>query len=376
MDGPLAHVRVLELANKGPVAQCCSMLGDLGADVLRVDRVRSGEGNDSERDWRRGRRSVLIDLRSESGRAAVRRMAKVADVMVEGFRPGTAEQMGLDAEACMRENPRLVVGRMSGWGRSGDMAAMAGHDINFIGASGALHAIGRRNEAPAIPLNLLGDGAGGLLLAFGIAAALVEREASGRGQVVDASMVDAASALMIRIYAGYANGSWSDERGTNYIDSGAPFYDVYETSDGAYVAVGAIEAKFFARLLAGLNISRESFGDQWDRERWELQREMLTAAFRQRSRDEWCDIFATIDACVSPVLALNEAAQHPLNASRRAFVRANGGWTPGAVPEFGRSGVKVRYMQAAPGQHTNEALADWGFSQSDIAALRASGAAR
>ncbi len=380
--GPLSGSRILELAGKGPIAQCASLLGDLGADVIRLDRIPPGTLTGSEHhsqhtaeqpDWRRGRRSVAVDLKTDAGRDLALALTEEADALIEGYRPGVAERLGLGPADCLQRNPRLVFGRVTGWGQAGPRAAAVGHDINYLAASGALAAIGRAGAPPSIPLNLVGDGAGGLMLAVGVLSAVLQARDSGRGQVVDVSMLDTASNLMSRVYAGYAAGSWNLARGSNYIDSGAPFYDVYRCADDRYVAVGAIEAEYFAALLDGLGIDPDAFGGQWDRALWPGQAARLTEVFAARSRDEWCAVFAAVNACVSPVLTLDEAPNHEINAERDSFVKLDGQWMPSVTPRFSGTAGTIRYIRVPPGAHTREALLDWQVSPAEIDTLLASG---
>jgi alpha-methylacyl-CoA racemase len=323
----------------------------------------------------RGRRSVAVDLKHPEGVTTVLRLAEAADVLVEGFRPGVAERLGIGPEACWQGNSRLVYGRMTGWGQEGPLAQTAGHDIDYIARAGALHPVGRAGEAPVPPLNMVGDfGGGAMFLAFGIAAALVERASSGLGQVVDAAMVDGAAVLTTMFHGMRAQGLWTTDRGANVLDTGAPFYDVYETADGEHVAVGALEPQFYAELLAGLGLDAGDLPAQYDRSGWPLLRERFAAAFRTRTRDEWAAAFAGTDACVAPVLSLAEAPVDPHNRARGTFVDIAGITQPQAAPRFSRTPSAVVGPPAVPGAHTDEALADWGFSAREISALRASGA--
>lgn len=380
--GPLEGVRVVELAGIGPGPFCAMVLADMGAEVLRVDRpdrVRPGRPERPPLDLLgRGRRSAAIDLKHPEGAAALLRLVERADVLVEGFRPGVMERLGLGPDVCLERNPRLVYGRMTGWGQEGPLAHAAGHDINYIALAGALHAIGRRGEPPVPPLNLVGDfGGGGLLLAFGIVCALYERERSGRGQVVDAAMVDGAALLMTMFFGMRAAGFWSDERGTNLLDTGAHFYEVYETADGRYVALGPIEPQFYRELLEKLGLADDpAFAAQMDRSRWPELKERLAAIFRTRTREEWCALLEGTDACFAPVLSLEEAPRHPHNVARGTFVEFEGVVQPAPAPRFGRTRPELRRPPAHPGEHTEEALRDWGFAPEEIEKLRAAGAIR
>jgi alpha-methylacyl-CoA racemase len=377
--GPLAGLRVLELEAIGPGPFCGMLLADLGADVLLVDRTEN-PGLGLERARRtdallRGRRSVTLDLKTPGGVAAALALAERADVLIEGFRPGVMERLGLGPEAVFARNPRLVYGRMTGWGQTGPLAPRAGHDIDYIARSGVLHAIGRAGEAPVPPLNLVGDfGGGGLLLAFGLLAALHEARTSGRGQVVDAAMVDGAS-LLATMFAGFrAHGSWSEARGTNVLDTGAPWYDVYATSDGGHVAVGAIEPKFYAELLAVLGLAEALAGvGQHDRARWPLLRERFAAAFASRTRAEWERAFEGSDACVAPVLSFSEAERDAHALARGAHVAVDGVVQPAPAPRFARTPGRVRGGSPERGEGGRAALADWGFDADAIDALERGG---
>ena len=325
--GPLSGVRVIEIASLAPAPFGCMILADLGADVLRVDRAeRCGPQAQAPLDpLSRGRRSIGLNLKDPAAIDLLLRLTDEADVLVEGFRPGVAERLGFGPQACAERNPRLIFGRMTGWGQDGPLALTAGHDIDYIAISGALSMVGRAGESPVPPVNLLGDfGGGGMLLALGILAALVERASSGLGQVVDAAMVDGSALLTSFVYGLRAAGSWQDARGVNLLDGGAPFYDTYATADGEYMAVGALEPQFYAALLAGLGLADAGLPGQHDRDGWPELRQRFTATFATRSRADWEHVFAGTDACVSPVLSLAEAPAHPHARSREAFVDVNG----------------------------------------------------
>jgi alpha-methylacyl-CoA racemase len=373
--GPLDGVRVVELAGIGPGPFCAMLLADMGAEVLRVERPASGAGM-----WpplmTRGRRSVAVDLKHPDGPEVVRRLAGTADVLLEGFRPGVAERLGLGPDACLARNPRLVYGRMTGWGQEGPLRHRAGHDINYLALAGALHPLGRRGEAPLPPLNLLGDfGGGGMLLAFGVACALLEAGRSGRGQVVDAAILDGSALLTTMVHELAGLGLWRWERGVNLLDGGAPFYGVYETADGGHVAVGALEPEFYRELLALLGLDGEQdLPAQLDRERWPELRERIAAAIRGRSRDEWAALADGRDACLTPVLSPAEAPQHPHNRERGVFAATADGPRPAPAPRFGRTPPGPPGPVPTPGGDTDGALPDWGFSHDEVAALRRSGA--
>jgi alpha-methylacyl-CoA racemase len=377
--GPLEGVKVVEIAGIGPGPFCAMMLSDMGAECLRVDRAERVNKPVSDRPnldlMGRGRRSVGIDLKRPEGVEAVLRLASEADVLIEGFRPGVAERLGIGPDVCLDRNPRLVYGRMTGWGQDGPLKHAAGHDINYIALAGALHGIGRTGDRPVPPLNLVGDfGGGGMLLAFGVVCALVERSGSGKGQVVDAAMVDGAAVLMTLMHGLRHLGLWTDERGENLLDTGAHFYEVYETSDGGYISVGAIEPQFYAELLQRLGLESEELPPQMDRARWPELKERFVKIFKSRTRDEWCELLEGTDICFGPVLSIREAYEHPHNKARGTFVEIAGIVQPGPAPRFGRTSPTIQGPPASPGEHTDEALADWGFPPEELAKLREVGA--
>lgn len=377
--GPLAGLTVLEVGGVGPGPFCAMLMADMGAEVIRIDRKHASESGlpvDRRFDVMfRGRRSLALDLKKPEAVEVIKRMASKSDVLIEGFRPGVMERLGLGPEVCLALNPRLVYGRMTGWGQTGPMAKEVGHDINYIALSGALHAMGRKGGSPEIPLNLVGDfGGGSMYLAFGIVCALLEARSSGRGQVVDAGMVDGATSLMSMVYGLFAAGYWKDERGVNRLDSGAPWYDVYETKDGLYVAVGCTEASFFRNTLRVIGLSEEEYGAQHDVTGWPQMKAAFAAAFRTRTRDEWCAAFEGIDACFSPVLSLAEAPHHPQQVARGNFVECAGVVQPAPAPRFSRSQPAVQGPPPQVGEHTQEVLADWGFSADEVASLERVGA--
>lgn len=379
MAGPLCGIRIVEIAGIGPGPFCAMMLADLGADVLRVDRAERArlprpDGPNLDL-LNRGRRSVAVDLKSPAGVEVVLRLVEKADALIEGFRPGVMERLGLGPDVCLARNPKLVFGRMTGWGQDGPLAKAAGHDLNYIALTGALHAIGRADSPPPPPLNLVGDfGGGGLMLAYGILAALLERVRSGKGQVVDAAMVDGAAALMAIIFGAHASGWWRDERAANMLDGGAHFYDCYETKDGKYVSIGSIEPQFYAQLLELTGLKGEALPHQMDRSGWPKLKERLTAIFKTRTRDEWCEVMEGTDVCFAPVLSLAEAPEHPHIKARNTFVEVEGVRQPGPAPRFSRTPGVIERPPAHAGEHTDEALVDWGFPSGDIAQLRKSGA--
>jgi alpha-methylacyl-CoA racemase len=354
------------------------MLADMGADVLLVDRPQDpGLGLRRER-WNdlmlRGRRSVTLDLKRRDAVAAVLALAEKADAIIEGYRPGVMERLGLGPDALLARNPKLVYGRMTGWGQDGPLAARAGHDINYIALSGALHAIGPAGGAPVPPLNLVGDfGGGGMLLGFGIACALFEAQRTGQGQVVDAAMLEGASLLTTMFWGMQAAQRWSDTRGDNVLDSGAPWYGTYETSDQQYIAIGAIEPKFYAELLQRLDLAEQRLPVQHDRAGWPVLRARFAAAFATKTRDEWCRVFEGSDACFAPVLTFTEAARHPHSVARSGHVAVGNVTQPAPAPRFSRTPGGVCRVPPERGALGREALADWGFADAGIARLAASG---
>ncbi len=376
--GPLTGIRVLEFEAIGPGPFCGMMLADMGADVLLVDRPEdAGLGLGRER-WSdvmlRGRRSVTLDLKSKNGVEAALWLASRADALIEGFRPGVMERLGLGPDALTARNPKLVYGRMTGWGQDGPLAPRAGHDINYIALTGILHAIGRAGSAPVPPLNLIGDfGGGGMLLAFGIACALVEARRSGKGQVVDAAMVDGASLLSTMFWGMLAAKRWSEVRGENVLDSGAPWYDVYETKDAKFVAIGAIEPKFYAEMLERLGVAGESLPAQYERRRWPELRQRFAQVFRSKTRAEWSSVFEGSDACFAPVLSFSEARAHAHNANRNTFVDSGRVTQPAPAPRFSRTPGAIRSEPPERGGRGSEALADWGFSAEEIERLASLG---
>jgi alpha-methylacyl-CoA racemase len=373
--GPLAGLRVLEFEAIGPGPFCGMLLADMGADVLLVDRPAAAElGVERERSkdlLMRGKRSVTLDLKSPGGVEAALRLMTRADALIEGFRPGVMERLGLGPDAAFARNARLVYGRMTGWGQDGPLAPRAGHDINYIALAGVLNAIGRAGEPPVPPLNLVGDfGGGGMLLGFGIVCALLEAQRSGRGQVVDAAMIDGAS-LLATMFAGLiAEGRWKEQRDANILDGGAPWYDAYETRDGKYVAIGAIESRFYEELLARLGLAGQGLPAQHDRARWPELRARFAAAFRSRTREEWCKVFEGSDACFAPVLSFGEARRHPHNRARAGFVSLGGIEQPAPAPRFSRTQVGVSRTPPARGAGGLAALGAWGFGEKDIAELQ------
>jgi len=376
MPGPLAGIKVLEFEAIGPGPFAGMLLADMGADVLLVDRPASADLGLKRERWMdvmlRGRRSVTLDLKSKEGAAIALELVARADALIEGFRPGVMERLGLGPEACLKANPKLIYGRMTGWGQDGPLAPRAGHDINYIALAGVLHAFGRKGQAPVPPLNLVGDfGGGGMLLGFGIACALLHAHKTGQGQVVDAAMVDGA-ALLAAMFSGFlAAGRWTEERGANILDTGAPWYDCYETKDGKYVAVGAIEAKFYEELLQRLQLS--GLPPQNDRARWPEMREAFAWTFKQRTRDEWVKVFEGSDACFAPVLSFSEARRHPHNLARHGTISVARLEQPAPAPRFSATAAEVSRVPPERGTLGRAALKDWGFAGPDIERLKQAG---
>jgi alpha-methylacyl-CoA racemase len=374
--GPLDGHRVIELAGIGPAPFAAMVLADLGADVLRIDRVSSLNLPAGRTDvLLRNRRSVAIDLKNPAGRDTLLRLAAHADALIEGWRPGVAERLGIGPEDCMARNRRLVYGRMTGWGQEGPLAQTAGHDIDYIALSGVLHAMGRAGGPPLPPINLVGDfGGGGMLLAVGILAGLLSAGRTGEGQVVDAAMIDGSALLMSMCHGLMAAGMWTDVRGANLLDTGAPFYDVYETADGRHVAVGALETQFYADLLRLLGLEDAGLPAQVDVSGWPQIRAAFAATFATRTRDEWARVFEGSDASVAPVLTTAEAAAHPHNAERGTLVEAGGVLQTAPAPRFSGTPTTLRRPPALPGEHTREALVDWGLAGAEVDALLQAGA--
>jgi alpha-methylacyl-CoA racemase len=365
--GPLSGLKVVELAGIGPGPFAAMLLADLGADVVRVDRAGAGSpllGDPRFELLNRGKRSVVADLKTPPGRDLVLRLIGRADALIEGLRPGVAERLGVGPGAALARNPRLVYGRMTGWGQDGPLADAAGHDITYLAITGALHAIGRADGPPQVPLNLLGDfGGGSLYLVVGLLAALREADRTGRGQVVDAAITDGAAHLTTLFHGLAAGGRWRDERGVNLLDTGAPFYDVYSAADGRHLAVGALEPQFYAEFVRLLEPG-EDLPDQYDRAGWPELRARFAAAFARRTQREWTEVFAGSDACVAPVLSLAEAAAHPHLAARGTFEERDGVVQPAAAPRFSATPAGPVGAPAVPGEHTAEVLADWGLTGS------------
>jgi alpha-methylacyl-CoA racemase len=373
MAGPLAGARVLELVGLGPGPFCGMVLADLGAQVLCVDRADAARALDRSRPatnaMHRSKQAIGLDLKAPDGVQTFLRLVEQADALVDVFRPGVAERLGIGPDECLARNPRLIYGRLTGWGQDGPLAPAAGHDIDYIALSGALEMLGRADQPPTPPINVLGDFAGGgMLLAMGIIAALFERERSSKGQVVDAAMVDGAAQMLTPFYAARASGFWGP-RGTNHLDTGAPFYEVYECADGEWIAVGAIEPQFYAALLDVLGLGTAELPGQWDREQWPELKERFADVVRTKARDEWCALAEGRDACIAPVLSPADAARHPHNLARRTFLELRGVPQPAPAPRFSRTSLPEPVPPVHPGESTTDALSDWGFSADDVAKL-------
>ena len=380
-SGPLNGIRIVEIAGIGPGPFAAMMLADMGAEVIRVDRAQSVRGpapGDAHWDvMLRGRRNVAIDLKNERGVATLLRLIERSDALIEGFRPGVMERLGVGPDVCLARNPRLVYGRMTGWGQDGPLASTAGHDINYIALAGSLAHFARRGEAPVPPLNMVGDfGGGGLMLAFGMVCALLESRTSGKGQIVDAAMVDGAAALMTMFWAFKNIGMFDEDApGTNLLDTGAHFYDTYECRDGKFLAVGAIEPQFYALFLQLTGLDRDpEMAVQMDRTKWPALKVKVAARIKEKTRDEWAEIFLGTDACVAPVLTMSEATQYPHNRERGTFIEVDGVVQPAPVPRFSRSMPDTPMRPAHPGEHTREILLSLGLDSSEIEELIALGA--
>jgi len=378
MPGPLHGIKIIELVGIGPCPFAAMMLADMGAEVIRIDRKPTpGAANPfpslgTKYDvMARGRRSLALDLKNAASREVVLTLLEQADILLEGFRPGVMERLGLGPDTCLARNPTLVYGRITGWGQAGPLSQAAGHDLNYLALSGMLHAMGRADAPPSPPLNLVGDfGGGAMMLAFGVVCAALEARNSGKGQVVDAAMTDGSALLGAMLYGLRAHGSWRDTRGANMLDGGAPFYDTYACRDGKFLAVGAIEPQFYAQLLALSGATDPDFARQWRQEGWPELKAKFATLFATRTRDEWCTLLEGTDACVSPVLDMAEAPAHPHNRARGAFVEIDGVVQPAPAPRFSRTAPEAGAAPATPGQHSEAILADWGWSADAIEKLK------
>jgi alpha-methylacyl-CoA racemase len=372
MAGPLAGLRIIEMAGIGPGPFAGMMLADHGAEVIRIDRPRGMP----EPVLGRSRKSIVVDVKSPEGVEVIRRLAGGADGLLEGLRPGVMERLGLGPDLLLADNPRLVYGRMTGWGQFGPYAQSAGHDINYIALAGALHAYGRAGEKPTPPINMVGDfGGGGMMLAFGMVAAMLSAAKTGKGQVIDAAMTDGSAVLMAMIWGFLGSGAWRDERGVNLLDTGAHFYDTYECADARFVSIGSIEPQFYAELRARAGLADDpEFDAQMNPAQWPRLKEKLTIMFKTRTRDEWCAIMEMTDVCFAPVLSMSEAPSHPHNAARATFVDVGGMTHPAPAPRYSVTVNDVPLRSPRPGADTDELLAAAGYAPADVARLREAGA--
>ncbi|MBU4317069.1 MAG: CoA transferase [Proteobacteria bacterium] len=367
--GPLKGIKIIEIAGIGPGPFCAMMLADMGADIIRVDR-KGNPGLGKMDLLNRSRRSIAVDLKKPEAVELILKLVEKADGIMEGFRPGVMEKLGLGPEVCLKRNPKIIFGRMTGWGQDGPLALAAGHDINYISIAGVLHAIGHAGGKPVPPLNLVGDfGGGGMLLAFGMVCGILEAARSGKGQVVDAAMVDGAASLMTLMWGLKAMGMWTDERGVNLLDSGAHFYDTYETADGKYISIGSIEPQFYQLLLKLAKIDDPDFAYQQNREKWPELKEKITRIFKTKTREEWCKIMEGSDVCFAPVLSMEEALQHPHNIARSTFIEVDGVSQPAPAPRFSRTIAEISGPPPLAGEHNETALLDWGLSKDEIQSL-------
>lgn len=373
--GPLKGRKIIEIAGLGPAPFCGMLLADMGAEVILIDRAETDPNRLFADVMTRGKRSIAIDLKTEAGRDTLLKLCESADALIEGFRPEVAERLGIGPDDCFARNDKLVYGRMTGWGQTGPLAASAGHDINYISLAGALHAIGEKDRKPVPPLSLVGDfGGGGMMMAYGLVCGILEAQQSGKGQVIDAAMIDGAALLMSIFFTFQSLGMQSDERGSNLVDGGAHFYDTYETSDNKYIAVGALEPQFYSLLLEELGIDNSSLSPQMDRSSWQESKDILSKVFRTKTRDQWCEQLEGKDACFSPVLALNEVHKHPHNIARETFVEIDGLIQPAPAPRFSRSKADIPRGSRVPGRDSREILSEVGLTDKEITYLVTIGA--
>ena len=373
--GPLSGYKIIEMAGLGPGPFCGMLFADMGAEVICIDRTAQVDLGMTKDCSRRGKRSIVLNLKSEEGKEALLKLVEQADALFEGFRPGVMERLGIGPDICLERNPGLVYGRMTGWGQTGPLASAAGHDINYISLTGSLHAIGRSGEKPVPPLNMVGDfGGGGMFLAFGLVCALLETKASGKGQVIDAAMTDGSAVLMAMINTMHASGRWVTNRGSNMLDTGAHFYDVYETGDGKYVSIGSIEPQFYALLVDKAGLCKEVFAAQWDEAGWPDLKNKLEVIFKTRTRNEWCELMEGTDVCFAPVLDIVEAPEHAHNKARKTYMELDGFMQPAPAPRFSRTSPEVKHGARPRGMDGEAILLDWGFDHDSIEELRARGA--
>lgn len=369
--GPLKGLTIIEISGIGPGPFAGMSLADMGANVIRVERPGGTDFSNAQEPrldfLNRGKRCICVNLKEPEGVATVLQLLEKADGLLEGNRPGVMERLGLGPNVCLEKNPALVYGRMTGWGQEGPMAQVAGHDLNYVALAGALHPIGRAGEKPAIPLNLVGDfGGGGLMLAYGMVCALLEAKSSGKGQVVDAAMIDGAATLMASTFAASQVGFWREERGTNLLDGGAHFYEVYETADNKYISLGAIEPQFYAALLEALGEDAKHFQNQWDMDNWSAMQDQMSEIIKRKTRDEWDAVFDGVDVCYAPVLAMSEVRHHPHHQARGTFIDDGEYWQPAPAPRFSRTKAELQGPSARLGQHSEDILREFGFSEVDI----------
>lgn len=373
--GPLKGLKIIEMAGIGPGPFCGMVLADLGAEIIRVDRASAIGTGSKQEPSNRGKKSIAVDLKTKEGVEVVLKLVETADAIFEGFRPGVMERLGIGPEVCLARNDRIVFGRMTGWGQEGPLANAAGHDINYISLSGALAAIGRPGSPPVPPLNLIGDfGGGGMLLALGLVAALLESKESKKGQVVDAAMTDGSALLMTMIYSMQSSGMWKTTMGSNLLDGGSHFYDTYECKDGKFISIGSIEPQFYALLCQIAELDEKVFSKQMSRDLWPEQKEEIKKIFVKKTRDEWCELMEGTDVCFAPVLDMSEAPEHPHNKERKTFIDLEGVTQPAPAPRFSRTEPEVVSSPSIVGEHTNEVLFSIGLSEEDISSLKTSGA--
>jgi len=371
--GPLQGIKIVEMVGIGPAPHCCMLLSDMGAEIIRIDRPGGNKvgGTNRAAVLNRGRKSIALDLKTPEGVETTLRLIDQADGLVEGFRPGVMERLGLGPELCLERNPKLIFGRMTGWGQDGPLAQVAGHDINYIALAGALGAIGEKDGGPVPPLNLIGDfGGGGMMLAFGMVCGLLEAKGSGKGQMIDAAMLEGSALLMAGIFMAKNSGTWPHPRGENWLDGGAAFYGTYQCADGEWIGIGSLEPQFYGLLRETLGLDDPIFDRQWDHDAWPEQKRILGEIFATKTRDEWDEILGGIDVCFAPVLGLDEVMEHPHNKARGVYVAPDGNVQPAPAPRFSRTPPTIQGPPALPGEHNEEALSAWGFSAEEIADLR------
>ena len=371
--GPLKGIKLIEMVGIGPAPHCCMLLADMGAEIIRIDRPGGNKlaGKDKTAILNRGRKSVALNLKTSRGVETALRLISQADGLVEGFRPGVMERLGLGPEICLKQNKELVYGRMTGWGQDGPLANVAGHDINYIALAGALGSIGDQERGPVPPLNLVGDfGGGGMMLAFGMVCGLLETKSSGKGQIIDAAMLEGSALLMAGVLLSKNAGSWNDRRGENWLDGGAPFYNIYECKDGEWICIGCIEPQFYALMREHLNLKDKLWDKQWSRDLWPQQKKVLREIFSKKTREEWDNLLGNLDVCFAPVLNLDEIMDHPHNKAREVFLAPGGNIQPAPAPRFSRTPGRIQSPPPKPGEHNSEVLENWGFRKNEVEKLR------